>query len=1078
MSKHHSLSVTFLLLWMVFSVSPSAQAQFHNGLQVEYGKNRVQYRDFNWQFHIQDSFEIYYYQGGKELAGAVAGIVENCNKDLKTFFGTDLDGPIQILLYNNVTEFRQSNIGVFNADDEGENIGGTAKIIGNKLFIYGSGDRKKLISDLTEGLSRIAIQQVLYRGSWQDAIKSGSTLHIPDWFTEGLVQYISDPNSAMAHAHIYDAARSGELHKIDRSNGVEAGNLGRAVWSYINDVYGKQAIANILYMVRISRSVEGGIRFATGMTLSQIISEVVNYSISQTPPEYSTSLPPTGDIKERRKAIKNGEDFVGIKTSPDGNVQAFIKSELGQLQVFVEDLKSGDVKRKAVHGNKLHRTDDDRTMQIAWHPNSQQFSYVIAEKGQPVLATVRLDEKKPVLKTLFRIDDVMGLDYSNDGRSIVFSGLNAGRSDLYIYRIIGNIQEPLWEDRFDDLYPRFTSDGSRIIFSSNRTDDTLRDDRENKAFASDLDLFIYDLASEELVLERVVSTPGVDERYPTPLPNNEFVYLAEYADGTQEVKWGWADSTIMNIDTVVHYQHFIDTRTLVDVNVPILKFFVDTTSNTMSGEAVSLRHFYRLPLGDCPQTSQRLTEQFSRDGYSEKDIYEFTPPEWNEEFSAIEADIHNYIFEAEKRTVKEKLETKLDSKLDPKLERNHKTEKVNTEIIKLRPLNYRLNYTLEKVQSQVNNAFGADFYRAYDGSISLQPGLGDASEIRISDLFDDKHIVAGFNIPGNLRNSTFGLAYFDLAGRVDKVLTFQRQGSTSLDTDNYVLIETASHYAKYRLAIPVDEVRSFRTSIGFRLDKNVTQGTEMFTLTMPNTWNTQVGLEMAWVHDNTRNLALNLREGMRTKVWSELFLNEKGQTFGTIGFDSRRYIKLYANSILAFRLAGNWSLGDIKLLHLLGGMDNAIAFSNNHGTPIDATQNYAYQASITPMRGFKSNARNGSNAAIANMEVRVPVWSTIFSTPSTSDFLHNLQIVGFVEAGSAWTGVHPYSEENTFNSTVTENNPITVTIDNNHQPIIYDFGWGVRSRLMGYWVCADFGWGIDNGMLMERRFSLSLNFDF
>jgi hypothetical protein len=83
-----------------------------------------------------------------------------------------------------------------------------------------------------------------------------------------------------------------------------------------------------------------------------------------------------------------------------------------------------------------------------------------------------------------------------------------------------------------------------------------------------------------------------------------------------------------------------------------------------------------------------------------------------------------------------------------------------------------------------------------------------------------------------------------------------------------------------------------------------------------------------------------------------------------------------------------------------------------------------------------------------------------------------------VEAGSAWTGVHPYSEENTFNSTVTENNPITVTIDNNHQPIIYDFGWGVRSRLMGYWVCADFGWGIDNGMLMERRFSLSLNFDF
>ena len=1071
MSNHHSLSTTFLLLWMVFCISPQAEAQFHNGLQVEYGKNRVQYRDFNWQYHIEGSFEIYYYQGGKELAGAVAGIVEDCNRDLKSFFGADIEGPIQILVYNNLTEFRQSNIGVFTAEDASENIGGTAKIIGNKLFIYGSGDRKKLVGDLTEGLSRIAIQQVLYRGSWQDAIKSGSTLHVPEWFTEGLVKYISDTHSARAHAHIYDAARSGELNKIDRANGVEAGNLGRAVWSYINDVYGKQAIPNILYMVRISRNVEGGIRFATGMTLSQIISEVVNYSLSQTPPEYSTSLPPITDLKERRKYIKNGDDFVAIKTSPDGKVQAFIKSELGQLHVFVSYVDKGDVKRKAVHGNKLHRTDNDRTMEIAWHPNSQQFSYVIAEKGQPVLVTVRLDEKKPVLKTLFRIDDVMGLDYSNDGLSIVFSGLYGGKSDLYIYRIIGNVQEPLWKDRFDDLYPRFTSDGRGIIFSSNRTDDTLRNDRENIAFASDLDLFIYDLESEDLVLERVVNTPGIDDRYPTPLPNNEFVYLAEYADGAQEVKWVWADSTILNIDTVIHYQHFFDTRTLIKVDVPLLKFYVDTTSSTMSGEAVAMRHYYNLPLGSCPQSSQRLTEEFSIHGHSQKDVFEFTPPEWDEEFSAIEADIQNYIFEAEKRGVKDKRDTEV-------VESAVSKQTVNDKLIKLKPRNYRLNFTLEKVQSQVNNAFGADFYRAYDGNISLQPGLGDASEIRISDLFDDKHIVAGFNIPGDLRNSTFGIAYFDLSGRIDKVLTFQRQGSTSLDTDNYVLIETASHYAKYRLAIPVDEVRSLRSSIGLRLDKNVPQGTEMFTLTMPNTWNTQVGLEMAWVHDNTRNLALNLREGMRTKVWSELFLNEKGQTFGTLGFDSRRYIKLYANSILAFRLAGNWSVGKIKLLHLLGGIDNVIAFSNNHGTPIDESQNYAYQASITPMRGFKSNARNGSNAAIANIELRVPVWSTIFSTPSNSDLIHNLQIVGFVDAGSAWTGLHPFSEENTFNSTVIENNPITVTIDNNHEPIIYDFGWGLRTRLMGYWVCADFGWGIDNGMLMERRFSLSLNFDF
>ncbi|MFB1018891.1 MAG: hypothetical protein QMC37_01450, partial [Flavobacteriales bacterium] len=82
------------------------------------------------------------------------------------------------------------------------------------------------------------------------------------------------------------------------------------------------------------------------------------------------------------------------------------------------------------------------------------------------------------------------------------------------------------------------------------------------------------------------------------------------------------------------------------------------------------------------------------------------------------------------------------------------------------------------------------------------------------------------------------------------------------------------------------------------------------------------------------------------------------------------------------------------------------------------------------------------------------------------------------DVGSACVGPHPYSDENTFNTTTFENNPITVTIENNREPIVYDFGFGARSRLLGYWVSADWGWGVDNGMMMPKRFTLSLNFDF
>ena len=256
----------------------SVNAQFHDGLLVEYGKNRVQYRNFEWQYHTQGEFEIYYYQGGKALAGDIASIVADARKELLEYFGNNLDGPIQILVYNNQVEFKQSNIGLFQPEDEGNNIGGNAKLVGNKLFIYGRGDRKEIERDLVEGLARISLNQILYKGSWQEAMRNSSVLQVPDWFEEGLVRYISDPISAESKAYVYDAGKTGDLGWIERTYGEQAGKFGQGVWTYIADVYGKQAIANVLYMVRVSSNVEGGFRFATGLSLDELMKEVLSYS--------------------------------------------------------------------------------------------------------------------------------------------------------------------------------------------------------------------------------------------------------------------------------------------------------------------------------------------------------------------------------------------------------------------------------------------------------------------------------------------------------------------------------------------------------------------------------------------------------------------------------------------------------------------------------------------------------------------------------------------------------------------------------------------------------------------------------
>ncbi|MFT6410835.1 MAG: hypothetical protein ACJA15_001659, partial [Flavobacteriales bacterium] len=48
----------------------------------------------------------------------------------------------------------------------------------------------------------------------------------------------------------------------------------------------------------------------------------------------------------------------------------------------------------------------------------------------------------------------------------------------------------------------------------------------------------------------------------------------------------------------------------------------------------------------------------------------------------------------------------------------------------------------------------------------------------------------------------------------------------------------------------------------------------------------------------------------------------------------------------------------------------------------------------------------------------------------------------------------------------------------NREPIIWGYGFGLRSRLLGYFVRADWAWGVDDGMIMDRVFSISLSTDF
>jgi outer membrane protein assembly factor BamA len=163
----------------------------------------------------------------------------------------------------------------------------------------------------------------------------------------------------------------------------------------------------------------------------------------------------------------------------------------------------------------------------------------------------------------------------------------------------------------------------------------------------------------------------------------------------------------------------------------------------------------------------------------------------------------------------------------------------------------------------------------------------------------------------------------------------------------------------------------------------------------------------------------------------------------------------------------------------LGSTDSWSKPQFNYSIPIDNSQNYAFQALATNLRGFQQNIRNGNSFAVINSELRIPLFKYLMSRPIKSDFIKNFQVIGFFDAGSAWTGKSPWADSNSLNSNVIESPPFTITLVNQRQPIVAGYGYGLRSRVLGYFARLDWAWGFENGKTNKPRmlyFSLGMDF--
>ena len=430
-------------------------------------------------------------------------------------------------------------------------------------------------------------------------------------------------------------------------------------------------------------------------------------------------------------------------------------------------------------------------------------------------------------------------------------------------------------------------------------------------------------------------------------------------------------------------------------------------------------------------------------------------------------------------------------------------EDTGPKVYRFRPgriVNYRTTFRTDFVTFNMDNDLlfeGLDSYAANPDGFNTQP-LSLLLKANFKDLFEDYVVEGGMRLPTSFNGTEYFLIVHNRKRRLDRFYAvYRRNQRFSEEGESFVPWRRENNVVlgQYGVRYPLDIFQSLRATATLRRDRVQYLATDQTALDeAPAPDRTQrIGARFEYVFDNTLDLALNLRQGTRLKVYTEYYKTFSATLdpsfgfdfargfMGVAGIDARHYFKIDKRSILAVRLAGAVSFGQDRILYYLGGTDNWLLPEFNNTIPLPPEEP-GFVTLANNLRGFNLNIRNGNSYVLTNIEARIPFFR-YFSERIRSPFFRNFQLIGFFDAGTAWSGPDPYGDENPLNTTTFPENPtvfspVSARVVYFRDPLVFSYGVGARVLLFGYMVRLDYGWGYETRRVQEPKLHISLGMDF
>lgn len=982
-----------------------------------------------------DHFNFYFQDSSNQIVHSILPASISKLNEIENKIGYRLSGKINLYFHPSLAELNETySVQKF----ENELItGGIAPIKSNDGHVYFCQNQVELLNQISKIIAENLIVEMLYGGMVQERIKYATLLHPPDWFFEGLINYLALGWHTSQDNILRDLFLNRDFESFNKLSPEMQILVGQNIWLFIDDAKGSEAIKQILFSIRRSPKIENAIYAELYETTKQLYEEWYVFGSAVYSHELKRRIPQKPDLVFSADEY----EFVKTKLSPDGDQIASVYHKNGRVYLEVFNLTTGDRKIVAEHFYYYNGVlKDPKMWLVCWKDN--KHLWLMKNEAQPYLTQLELGGNE-LMQIPIPMNFVNDLDYHPSTNEIVISAFKNGSSSLFLLDPeTGNLHK-LTDESNDDLDPHFDKNGniyfSKILFI---------DPKRELVSGWQKDIFyLFRNGKEVLAINNVTQTDSINENNPLKLNEKYLSFLSDqnginnaYAYKLDEQTFALSDYRVNILSQSLNKDRtsLIETL-LLGGQYSVFISPVDSSKNFGAILYPSNTKSLLMITEKIKNASKNKPIQPSDTGVKKSKVYfqsNFPTPDNIDSLEKIERDLK-----------------KLEYSNPVLLAKNN------------------LRFMPAKAIAQFNNSYflSNDFATGIDPQLTVGNKMGVVLGVVMQDQFKNHEL------DGRLRtNYGFGLyqlkiSYQNRVGKYQKKLTFSYgQNRFNQNKD-----------------LGKSEIRVMQFEIGKILRKNLfvkaiqTTRYDLFIPVWVDETYINQKIKTQTVFDQTVELKFQksgkLDNVVNTGTWSKLDFTTRYNANGTVGFVAKW------NTVYTKKIKKNWlwknnlftavSFGKSQNVFLLGGNQNQYRQSE----PESILPNATFVTPVFGLRNTKLDTRMGNKVAFINSEIWLPLQKFIIKKPVKSAFIQNLALIGFANSGIAYFGSSPYSLSNSANKQIIDNGSLHIVIYNIKNPFVYSGGFGVQTNLYGYTIRYDVAWIFDNNVWQKHLGKISLS---